>query len=378
MMTAMTDAVMPTVRPQTPPAVDLSDSETLWRVVSGRDTSYDGAFVYAVTSTGVFCKPSCPSRRPRRDRARFFADPATARAEGFRACRRCRPEQAGDDLVARAAALIEAACMSEGEARVPTLEDLGRALNVSPGHLQRRFKAALGVSPRAFADGLRRAALRDGLRAGEGVAAALYEAGYGSPSRIYEAGGARLGMTPATYARGGRGAVIRFAIADSPLDRLLVAATERGVCAVYLGDDDDYLEDELRLEYPEAVIERDTGDMADHVEAVLAVMTDQSPAHDLPLDIRATAFQAQVWEALRAIPAGETRTYSELAETIGSPRAARAVGHACATNPVSLVVPCHRAVRRDGGLGGYRWGLDRKRALLSIEAASDSDDTGGG
>ncbi len=369
---------MPTVRPQTPLAVDLSDHDTLWRAVSGRDASYDGTFVYAVTSTGVFCKPSCPSRRPRRDRARFFADPGAARVEGFRACRRCRPELGGDDLVARAVALIESAGLAEGEPRVPTLEDLGKALKVSPGHLQRRFKATLGVSPRAFADGLRRAALRAGLRTGAGAAAALYAAGYGSASRIYEAGGARLGMTPATYARGGRGATIRFAIADSPLDRLLVAATERGVCAVYLGDDDAYLENELRLEYPEAEISPDTGDMTDHVEAVLAMITDPSPALDFPLDVRATAFQTQVWEALRAIPAGETRTYRDLAVAIGNPRGARAVGRACATNPVSVVVPCHRAVRGDGGLGGYRWGLDRKRALLSIEAASDSDDTAGG
>ena len=262
---------MHTVRPQTPPAADLSDPETLWQSVRDRDASYDGRFVYAVTSTGIFCKPSCPSRRPRRERVRFFADASAARAAGFRACRRCRPEQAGDDLVARAVALIETACLAEGEARTPTLEELGRTLNVSPGHLQRRFKAALGVSPRAFADGLRRAALRNGLRSGEGVSAALYGAGYGSPSRIYESGGARLGMTPATYARGGRGAAIRFAIADSPLDRLLVAATERGVCAVYLGNDDGELEYELRQEYPEALIARDTGDMADHVEAVLAM-----------------------------------------------------------------------------------------------------------
>jgi AraC family transcriptional regulator of adaptative response/methylated-DNA-[protein]-cysteine methyltransferase len=372
MMTAMTSAEMPIVRPLTPPTVDLADAGALWRAVSGRDATFDGAFVYAVTSTGVFCKPSCPSRRPRRDRVRFFADNQAARSAGFRACKRCRPDDIGDELVTRAIALLENACASDGEAKVPTLEELGRALDVSPGHLQRRFKAKLGVSPRAFADALRRAALRDGLRMGEGVAAAMYDAGYGSPSRIYEAGGARLGMTPATYARGGRGAKIGFAIADSPLDRLLVAATERGVCAVYLGDDDAALEQELRLEYPQADISADIGALDRHLQTVLAMITAPAQTHDLPLDVRASAFQAQVWEALRAVPPGETRTYRQLAETIGSPRGARAVGRACATNPVSVVVPCHRAVRGDGGLGGYRWGLDRKRALLSIEAGDES------
>lgn len=367
----MTKTALPSGAPATARPIDMSNADALWHAVNARDASQDGRFVYAVTSTGIFCRPSCPSRRPSRDRTRFFTGPEAARAEGFRPCRRCRPETAGDDTITRAVAMIEAACSVDGDARVPTLEELGSALGVSPGHLQRRFKAALGVSPRAFADGLRRAALRDGLRAGDGVAAAMYDAGYGSTSRIYEAGGARLGMTPATYARGGRGAEIRFAIADSPLDRLLVAATERGVCAVYLGDDDDYLEDELRLEYPEADIERDDGRLTDHVQTVLAMIRDPSPAHALPLDVRATAFQAQVWEALRAIPAGETRTYRDLAESIGTPRGARAVGRACATNPVSVAVPCHRAVRGDGGLGGYRWGLDRKRALLDLESEAN-------
>ncbi len=342
---------------------DTRDDQGRWQAVLARDASA-GGFVYGVTTTGVFCRPGCASRAPKRGNVRFFADPEAAREAGFRPCRRCKPDSvAGDALAVRAVRLIEAA---HSEGRVPTLAELGEALGVSGGHVQRQFRQALGVSPREYAARLRREALQEGLRDGNGVADALYGAGYGSPSRIYEDGGT-LGMTPATYAKGGRGACIAYALADCALDRLLVAATERGVCAVYLGDDDAALEDELRAEFPKAEIHADDDALAAHVAAVLrAVDTGQA---DLLLDVRASAFQTRVWEALRAIPCGETRTYGEIADSIGAPGAARAVGSACGRNPVSVVVPCHRALRSDGGLGGYRWGLERKQRLLEAEGA---------
>ena len=352
--------------------IDTYDDERRWQAVLARDGSANG-FVYAVTTTGVYCRPGCASRTPKRGNVRFFDCAAAAREAGFRPCRRCRPEAAAEDsLAVRAVRLIEEA---HGEGRVPTLVELGEALGVSGGHVQRRFRQALGVSPRDYAARLRREALQAGLRQGNGVADALYGAGYGSPSRIYEGGGT-LGMTPATYAKGGRGARIAYAIADSALDRLLVAATERGVCAVYLGDDDATLAGELREEFPAAEIQADDDALAAYVEAVLGAM-ESGAAGGLPLDVRASAFQARVWEALRAIPCGETRTYAEIANAIGAPSAARAVGSACGRHPVSVVVPCHRAVRSDGGLGGYRWGLPRKRRLLDAEAAITNAGEGG-
>jgi AraC family transcriptional regulator of adaptative response/methylated-DNA-[protein]-cysteine methyltransferase len=347
----------------------LHDEDALWQALVARDSVAFGSAIYGVTSTRIYCRLGCPSRRPRRDRVRFFQRPEDARAEGFRACQRCEPDSSDvpEDAVRRAVGLIEAACGEDGVGRVPSLAELGRAVGLSPSHLQKRFREALGVTPRGYADRMRRQLLKDGLRAGEGVAGATYGAGYGSSSRVYEGGGTRLGMTPATYARGGRGAEISFAIADSDLGRLLVAATERGVCAVYLGDDDARLEDELRNEFPAASIERDREGLEADIAMVLESLETGTAPASLPLDVRASAFQAQVWEALRAIPVGETRTYGQIAETLGIPRGARAVGRACATNPVSLVIPCHRAVRNDSGLGGYRWGLERKRALLEKE-----------
>ena len=359
-----------TMTANSPTSAEITlDEDTLWAAIVTGDAASTAGFIYGVTSTKIYCRPGCSSRRPRRDRVRFFADTTGARAAGFRACRKCRPDaaEAPEESVLRAVALIEAACGADGEGRLPTLVDLGQATGLSPSHLQKRFKAQLGVSPRAFSDRLRREALRDGLRAGEGVAGATYGAGYGSSSRIYEAGGARLGMTPATYAKRGRGAEISFSIAESSLGRLLVGATARGVCAVYLGDNDSELEDELRDEFPAAAIRRDRDALEAHVAHVLATLDSGTPSSALTLDVRASAFQAQVWEALRAIPVGETRTYGEIARTLGVPKGARAVGRACATNPVSLVIPCHRAVREDGGLGGYRWGLERKQALLDRE-----------
>lgn len=341
------------------------DDDRAWAAVAGRDRAFDGSFVYAVTSTGVFCRPSCPSRRPARRRVRFFAGPDAARAAGFRACRRCAPET-GDALVRRACAMLAAALGPEGDGGAPTLAALAGALGIGEARLRRRFKAALGLTPAAFAAHLRRRAFQDGLKRGDSVTAALYDAGYGGPSRVYEASGG-LGMTPATYARGGRGAAIRYAIADCPLDRVLAAATERGVCAVFFGADDEALAAELAADFPHAVLTRDDAGLGALTARIAARIAGDPPAGDLPLDVYATAFQARVWRALQAIPRGETRGYAAIAASIGAPGAARAVGGACAANPASLLIPCHRALRGDGGLGGYRWGIDRKRKLLAIE-----------
>jgi len=271
------------------------------------------------------------------------------------------------DLVRRACALLDDA---EVEGTRPTLAELAERLGVSPWHLQRVFKRATGVSPRDYADARRDARFRAELRQGESVASATYGAGFGSPSRVYEDAYGRLGMTPASYARGGQGARIAYSIVESPLGRLLVAATAKGVCFVALGESADDLEESLRREFPRAdALHRDDEAIAPAVDALLDYLKGRTPHVDLPLDIRATAFQRRVWQGLMAIPHGETRSYKELAEALGLPNAQRAVGSACARNPVSLLIPCHRALRGDGGMGGYRWGVKRKKALLQQEAA---------
>lgn len=267
-------------------------------------------------------------------------------------------------LVRRACAMIDE---SEGERL--TLAEIAGALDVSPWHLQRLFKRVMGVSPRDYSDARRSAAFRQQLKEGESIAQATYGAGYGSSSRVYERAERLLGMTPASYAKGGKGAEIAFDVVDSPLGRLLVAATAKGLCFLSLGNDDDALVEELRHEFPQAeTITRDRHSIAHSVAVVIDYLEGKTPHAELPLDVQATAFQRRVWQELIAIPCGETRTYSEIAESLGVPRGQRAVGRACATNPVSLVIPCHRALRQDGGLGGYRWGMERKAALLENEA----------
>ncbi len=347
----------------------MTDEER-WNAVLAADARQDGAFVYAVRSTGVYCRPSCPSRRPGRAMVRFFALPEAAERAGFRACRRCnpkdtRPHDRALDAVRKACRHIEV----ESE-RVVTLAELGAAVGLSPHHLQRVFTRAIGISPRAYAEAQRLRRVKGLLKAGDDVTGALYEAGYGSSSRLYERSNGQLGMTPATYKRGGAGASIRYAIAASPLGRLLVAATDKGICMVSLGDEDAHLEHELRHDFPAAEIRRDAHGLDAVLRALLAHLAGQVPRLELPLDVRATAFQWRVWQALRAIPYGEQRTYGEIAALLGAPKAARAVGRACATNPVSLIVPCHRAVGSSGDLTGYRWGVARKKALLARERAA--------
>lgn len=343
---------------------DPALEDNRWRQVLERRSG--GDFVYAVATTGVYCTPGCASRRPNRDNVRFFDTGAQAEAAGFRPCKRCRPNN--HRLVdPRLAAVAEACRRIEAAETPPALDALAEATGYSPFHLQRMFQDMVGVSPKQYGEAVKAERLRRGLKAGGGVAGALYGAGYGSASRVYEKSSALLGMTPASYAAGGRGAAIRFAIAEGPLGRVLAAATDKGLCMVALADDGGTLESELRRDFPLAEIARDDATLKPLMEGVFAYLDGAETAPALPLDVRATAFQWRVWRALTAIPAGETRTYGELAVALGNDGAARAVGRACATNPVSLVIPCHRAVGSNGSLTGYRWGVARKRALLARE-----------
>lgn len=349
----------------------LPDDETCWQAMLERDARYDGAFVSAIATTGIYCRPSCPARKPLRRNVRFFRDPAEAEAAGFRPCKRCQPQTVAHEaeVVARVCRYIEANL--DGPL---TLAALGDHVGYSPYHLQRVFKRALGISPRQYADAARVRRLKDELKQANRVTDAVLDAGFASSSAVYGGAGAALGMNPSAYRRGGRGLTVTYTIADSGLGRLLVAATPTGVAAVFVSDDDATLHASVRQEFPEAEVRYEQGAFGDWVRAVVALLDGELPHAELPLDVQATAFQWRVWQELRRIPRGETRTYSDIARAIGQPTAARAVARACATNPAAVVIPCHRVVREDGGLGGYRWGLDVKTALLERErqAASDS------
>ncbi|MEQ8667107.1 MAG: bifunctional DNA-binding transcriptional regulator/O6-methylguanine-DNA methyltransferase Ada [Rhodospirillales bacterium] len=340
-----------------------------WQRVMARDSLADGRFVYAVATTGVYCRPSCSSRRPKPENVRFYDAAEAAEHDGFRPCRRCRPDETAPETPD--ARLVRTVCqaIADADERLPTLAELGEAAGINPQHLQKRFKRIMGVSPRTYADEVRRGKVRVLLKEQNDVSGALYEAGYGSSSRLYENAGEWLGMTPASYAKGGAGALLRYVITDCPLGRMIVAATERGVAFLGFGDDDGYLLAELQADFPNAGIAADDGRMAGWIAAIRTELDGGAPAADVPLDVAATAFQARVWQALRAIPKGSTMTYGEIAEALGKPKAARAVGRACATNPVSLIVPCHRAVGSSGSLTGYRWGVERKKTLLDHEGS---------
>ena len=344
------------------------DDDACWQVALSRDTSFDGVFVVAVKSTGVYCRPSCPARRPKREHVVFLADCDAAEAAGFRACKRCHPRLAGRDATAE---LVQKACdyLEQDSDEPPKLAEISRRLGVGASQLQRMFKRAVGLTPRQYVDARRLQRLKEGLRDGRSVTRALYDAGYSSSSRLYESANEQLGMTPATYRRGGRGMTVRYHTADSPLGRLLVAGTERGVCAVRLGDSDAELGVSLRKEFPHASIEPDAGALGDWVSQILEHLRGVRPRLDLPLDVQGTAFQCRVWRALREIAYGSTRTYGDIARAIGQPLAVRAVGNACGRNPVPIVIPCHRVVRSNGDLGGYGLGVERKRVLLEQERA---------
>jgi len=347
-----------------------------WQVVLARDHRFDGAFVFAVRSTGIYCRPSCPSRRPRKQQVLFFPRPEAAERAGFRPCRRCRPREAnvGDPMLDKVREICRYIDAHPDEAI--TLPNLAAGVGGSPYHLQRTFKRVMGVTPRQYRDARRLARLKTNLKEKTNVTEAMYEAGYGSSRALYERAPSALGMTPGEYRRGGEGARIRYTIVKCPvspagsLGRLLLAATDRGVCRVTMGERDEGLEAGLRGEYPAAEIERDDAGLKDWSAAVFRHLDGHQPRLNLPLDLKASAFQLKVWEALKAIPYGTTRSYGEIARAVGRPKGARAVGHACATNPVAVIIPCHRVVQTGGGLGGYGWGLKRKQVLLEAEKAA--------
>ncbi|HZI63100.1 MAG TPA: bifunctional DNA-binding transcriptional regulator/O6-methylguanine-DNA methyltransferase Ada [Pyrinomonadaceae bacterium] len=345
----------------------MKTEERKWEAVAAKDSRFDGQFVFAVSSTKIYCRPSCPSRRPRRENVTFFDLPHAAEQAGFRACLRCDPRRpnvvdSGVEMVQRVCRVLDA-----NQTETVKLADLATDAGVSSFHLQRTFKRIMGISPRQYQTARRFGNFKTLVREGEPVTQALYDSGFNSSSRLYEHAPEELGMTPATYGRGGLGISINYTIVASPLGQLLVAVTQRGVCAVRMGDTDAVLEKDLRAEFPAATILRNDPALREPVKRILNHLTNKEPQLDLPLDIRATAFQRQVWEQLRAIPYGQTVSYGEVAKALGKPGAVRAVGRACATNPVALVIPCHRVVREDQSLGGYRWGLERKQKLIDRE-----------
>ncbi|MGF6769647.1 AraC family transcriptional regulator of adaptative response/methylated-DNA-[protein]-cysteine methyltransferase [Paraburkholderia sp. GAS199] len=346
-----------------------SDAER-WDAVTHRNAQADGAFFYAVKTTGVFCRPSCASRQPRRENVDFFTNVDAARAAGYRDCKRCQPGGLPRELeiVRRACAVLDA----EPQQRL-TLAQLSDAVHVSAFHLQRLFKRVVGVSPRQYQAAQRGAALRGALQSGADVTRATLDAGFGSPSRMYDSASAELGMAPSAFRRKGAGLTVRYAHAPTSLGYVLIAATGKGICKIAFGDDATLLAAELRDEFSNAELVEDTASLAPFLAQIDAYLRGTRQDFDLPLDIAATAFRQRVWDALRRIPYGETRSYSEIAEAVGSPRAVRAVATACATNPVALAIPCHRVVQKGGALAGYRWGLPRKAALLDNEAQHASD-----
>jgi AraC family transcriptional regulator of adaptative response/methylated-DNA-[protein]-cysteine methyltransferase len=359
-----------------------SDSQAAqWKAIEQRDSRADGKFVYAVRSTGIYCRPSCPSRRPSRDKVVIFPLPEAAERRGFRACKRCLPKRAELDPRLRAVSRVcrEIENLIAGGNDDPAalkLSTLAGGIQMSVHQLERAFRRLIGITPRQYTDAQRMRHLKSQLRKGGNVTTALYDAGFGSTSRLYERAPGQLGMTPRAYGRGGAGMKIHYAVANSPLGRVLVAATEKGISALYLGKSDAELEEALGEEYPRAEIVREqkaSGSLHAWLEKVLNHLKGQEPHLDLPTDVQATAFQRRVWEELRKIPYGKTLTYTEVARRIGQPNAIRAVARACATNPVSVVVPCHRVVRQDGNLAGYRWGIERKKTLLEHESATKKD-----
>jgi len=339
--------------------------ETCWQAVLDRDPSRDGEFLFAVSTTGVYCRPSCPARRPRRENVQFFRKPEHAEMAGFRACLRCRPKSAGD----RTGTQVQAICryIEQHLDEPVTLEALGDVFGQSPFHLQRTFKKALGITPKQYADSCRMRSLKRSLQSGKNVTSALYEAGYSSSSRLYERTASQLGMTPDKYRRGAIAATIRYTCVDSPLGRMLVAATEKGICAIQFADTDDELAEGLKREFPFANRKRDDESLRSWTVQLLSQMSGQKLSRSLPLDIQATAFQKRVWTHLQSLPFGTTQSYGQVAKAIGRPTAARAVARACASNRIAFAIPCHRVVRNDGKAGGYRWGMERKRTLLRLE-----------
>lgn len=353
---------------------NVTNNPEMWNAVLKRDSSRDGSFVFAVRSTGIYCRPSCPARRPKREQVSFFSLPEAAEQAGFRACRRCHPRRArvNDPQVE----LVQRIChiVDEHDEEQVTLEQLSSITGVNAQHLQRTFKELMGITPRQYAEARKLERFKTGVKQGLSVTDAMYDAGYGSSRALYEKSSSQMGMTPATYGRGGKGMRIVYTITDSPLGRLLVAATERGVCSVTLGDSDGELTRALFAEFPNASIDsKDTlisPSLNLWLQRVLDSLNGESRWIDLPTDVQGTAFQIRVWDELRRIPYGSTRSYQEIAKAIGKPKAVRAVASACASNRLALVIPCHRVIRSDKNPSGYRWGLERKKKLLRSESAA--------
>jgi AraC family transcriptional regulator, regulatory protein of adaptative response / methylated-DNA-[protein]-cysteine methyltransferase len=357
-------AMMSQTNTQSGSNIPPSAAARYWRATLSRDTRADGTFVLAVRSTQIYCRPSCPARRPLRRNVVFFRTREEAEKQGFRPCLRCKPNE-----VAGPVALVERATRQWAESAEESVRfgALSGTLGTTPATLRRAFLQVTGLRPRELAEALRLARFKKMLRGGKSITDALYETGYGSSSRVYERSNAQLGMTPATYRKGGMGMKIGYSIAKSTLGKVLVAATDRGVSAVYLGDAEAKLVQELKDEYPRAELVPADDSFERWVKEIVQRVEGKPPRIELPLDLQATAFQRRVWQELQRIPAGTTRTYSQVAKALGNPKAVRAVARACATNPVSIVVPCHRVIREDGNLAGYRWGLSRKEQLLAQE-----------
>ena len=346
----------------------LAHDDERWQAVVDRDRSAAGRFFYSVATTGVYCRPGCAARRPRRENVRFHATREEAERAGFRPCRRCRPHE--PSLAERRTEAVAAACrLIDAAAEPPSLDALAGAAGLSRFHFHRVFKAATGVTPRAYAAARRAERVREGLRRAGTVTDAVYDAGFHSSGRFYAAASGLLGMAPARFRRGGAAETIRFAVGDCSLGAILVAATGKGVCAILLGDEPEALVHELEDRFPGADLVGADPAFEATVARVVGFVEAPAQGLDLPLDVRGTAFQQRVWQALRSIPAGATASYGEIAEHIGAPKAVRAVASACAANPAAVAIPCHRVVRRDGALSGYRWGVERKRVLLEREAA---------
>jgi AraC family transcriptional regulator of adaptative response/methylated-DNA-[protein]-cysteine methyltransferase len=353
--------------------LDAGGEEAYWAAVVGRDKRLDGSVYFAVTTTGIFCRPSCPARRPKRDNVRFFTAPRDAMRAGFRPCKRCAP--LGDGADERNAGIVARLCKRiEDAEEMPGLEALAGEAGLSAFHLHRLFKSITGVTPKAYMAAVLSRRVRRAIGGGTSITEAIYDAGFTSSSRFYEKTDAILGMTPRAYGRKGAGVRMVYAIERCWLGLVLAAATDRGICAVLFGDTADELTAELKDRFSAAVIEPANEDFRDRLDAVLQAVERPGLAAELPIDILGTAFQHRIWTALRTIPPGETATYKDIAARIGDPKASRAVAGACAANPIALAIPCHRVIREDGGLAGYRWGLERKAKLLAREKAAAKRD----
>jgi AraC family transcriptional regulator, regulatory protein of adaptative response / methylated-DNA-[protein]-cysteine methyltransferase len=343
-----------------------------WRAVAERDETKDGLFVFGVRSTGIYCKPSCPARHPNLEHVVFFSQPEEAESSGFRACKRCHPR---DVRSSARAELIHRTCRYiEGNLDEKlTLENLSRQAGLSPFHFQRTFKKSLGISPRQYVEARRLERVKRSLTSGQTVTASLYGAGFTSKSRLYERNTPQFGVSPGIFRRGGQGLRIHYTIVDSRIGRVLLAATERGACAVCMGASDDAVEAALKEDYYAADLQRDDEAMKKWAGALQTYFDGHEFPRDLPLDVQATAFQWKVWKEIQSIPYGRTATYSNIAKSLGAPHATRAVARACATNPVAIVIPCHRVIGKDGSLRGYAWGVKRKKTMLSLESKSQSE-----